>query len=559
MDGEQPKYSQNNGLNSLLEGVVGDIRDFAENQINRIQRLAEIGIALSAEKNINKLLEMIVDEAMDFTNADAGTLYILDDAENCLRFEILKNKTQKTHLGGSSGKAIDLPPVPLTIDGKKNYSNVSSYAALTGEIVNIPDVYTAKNFDFTGPKKYDQQTGYRSRSMLVIPMKNHENDIIGVLQLLNALDLKSGEPLPFAGEYVDLSAALASQAAVAMENARLIKDLKALFEAFIQSIATAIDEKSPYTAGHIARVTELTMMIAEGVNNSDDNAFKNVHFSEDELEELRIAAWLHDIGKITTPEYVIDKSHKLQTVFDRIDLIRTRFELIRETTRREFLEKKLAVFSGGGGKDSPELQKLDAGLTAKLDDINADETFLINCNTARAPLKSEDAQRLSEIAQKRFQSNGTPESYLTEDELYNLSVKFGTLNTEERAMIQNHALVSIKMLEKLPFPKKLSRVSEYAGGHHEKLDGSGYPYGLTEAQLPLQARIMAVADIFEALTARDRPYKSPMKLSRAVKILESMCSDNHIDKNVFKLFIDTKIHLQYARKQLDDSQIDLDG
>jgi len=264
------QFSNNERLNRLLNNVVQEVQAFAETQISRIQRLTEIGIALSAEKDINKLLDMIVDEAMNITNADAGTLYIVDNDFDNLRFEILKNRTLNTSIGGTSGTEINLPPVPLRIDGEENHANVSSYAALTGEMVNIADVYEAEGFDFSGPMDYDRQSGYRSTSMLVIPMKNHDGEIIGVLQLLNAQNFETGEVIPFGGENVNLIISLASQAAIALENAELIYSLKELFEAFIKSIATAIDEKSPYTGGHIRRVTELTMMIAARVNDISD-------------------------------------------------------------------------------------------------------------------------------------------------------------------------------------------------------------------------------------------------------------------------------------------------
>ncbi len=327
-------------IHHLLDGFVKEVRLFVEGQTTHLQRLSQIGIALSAEKDINKLLEMIVDEAMIFTKADAGTLYVVDEDAHCLRFEILKNRTLKIHKGGTSNEPVDLPPVPLEIDGIPNLTNVSSQAALTGEIINIPDVYEAIGFDFTGPKKYDLQTGYRSKSMLVIPMRNHRNEIIGILQLLNASDPLTGEVIPFPKEFENTIISLASQAAVALENARLIKELQELLDAFIRSIATAIDEKSPYTAGHIRRVTELTMMIARKINETETGVYQDHSFSADELEELRIAAWLHDVGKITTPEYVVDKAQKLATIFDRIELVRTRFALIRELKEKENLRAR---------------------------------------------------------------------------------------------------------------------------------------------------------------------------------------------------------------------------
>ncbi len=548
---EEQKYSSNPQLTELLETMVREVRHFAESQMTRIEQLTRIGIALSSEQDINKLLEMIIDEAMRFSNADAGTLYIVDENAKQLQFKILKNLSLNSHMGGTSGVEVTLPPVPLEVDGKPNYANVSSYVALTAESINIADVYQAEGFDFTGPKKYDAQTGYRSQSMLVVPMQNHDNEIIGVLQLLNSRHPKTGEVIPFSDDYEEMISSLASQAAVALENAELIKSLKDLFEAFIRSIATAIDEKSPYTGGHIRRVTELTMALAQKINESHEKPFADVHLSEEELEELRIAAWMHDVGKITTPEYVIDKSRKLETLFDRMELVKTRFELIKLQKKHDYLEKISAA------SDKAVRKKTEAQMQRELTQLDKDLEFLITCNRGENFLSDQDLERLQEIAARTYTIEGQTYPYLTPDELENLSVRKGTLTAAERKTIEHHALMSIKILNQLPFPKKLANVPVYAGGHHEKLDGSGYPYGLSGDKLPLQARIMAIADVFEALTARDRPYKKPMTLSKAVQILSRMCQDGHIDPDIYNVFINSGLYLEYARKELNPEQVDI--
>lgn len=555
--GDTKSYFHNEQLKKLLKKVYDEIQSFAELQAISLKRLSKIGIALSAEQNINKLLEMIVDGARDFTNADAGTLYIVDEESKILNFVIIQNDTLNIRIGGVSGGKIDLPPVPLLAGEKPNYSNVSSFCALTGEIVNIPDVYEAEEFDFTGPRRYDEQTGYRSQSMLVIPMRNHENDIIGVLQLLNAKDTVSKEVIPFSPEYTDLISSLASQAAVALENAQLIQDLKRLLDSFIKGIATAIDEKSPYTGGHIRRVTELTMMIAKKINKTKEGKFAKVNFSEDELEELRIATWLHDVGKITTPEYVADKATKLETIFDRINLINTRFDLIIAETENEFLKEKLRLLENGNS-NKKELQNLEEKFREEIKSLQAEKDFIEKCNTPGEYMSDDKIQLLEIIGKKTFQNDSQTNHYISKEELKNLQIRKGTLTDEERKIIENHVVMSIKILEKLPFPKKLVHVPEYAGGHHEMMDGSGYPKGLKGDQLPLQARIMAVADIFEALTAKDRPYKKPMKLSEAVKILSSLCQNNKIDPDVYDLFISSNLYKEYAKKELNKDQIDLD-
>jgi HD-GYP domain-containing protein (c-di-GMP phosphodiesterase class II) len=545
-------------LNRVLSTVEREVKSYADHQLLHIKQLADIGLALSAEGDMNKLLEMIVDAARDLSQADAGTLYILDSETNTLRFEILQNDTMNTRMGGASGDKITLPPVPIKVGGKPNYTNVSSYVALSGERVNIADVYKAEGFDFTGTRKYDEATGYRSRSMLVIPMRNHEDDIIGVLQLLNAKDVDTGEVVAFSSDYVDLIASLASQAAVALTNAQLVQDLKNLLYSFIKSIAAAIDEKSPYTAGHIDRVVTLTMMIAEEVNACDSGLFEDINFTDDELEELKLAAWMHDVGKITTPEYVVDKHTKLETIHDRIELIDTRFDMIEQIMRCNHLEKKLHMIQLGE-KDTKVLEEMDLHLEQNVTKLKEDKEFVAGCNVPREYMDDEKIKRIVEIASKKYEVEGKAHYYLTADEAANLSIRKGSLTKKERHMIENHALVTKKMLSELPFPKKLARVPEFASGHHEKLDGSGYPSGLTSEELSLQARIMAIADIFEALTAKDRPYKEPMKLSQALKILEFMKKDGHIDPDIHHLFMRKAVFSKYAKKELSPEQVDYEA
>lgn len=541
--------------NKLIDSIISEVKRYAEDQIKLLRQLTDIGLALSAEKNISKLLEMIVDEARELSDADAGTLYILDKDEKQLRFEILQNDSMNTRMGGTSGITVTLPNVPLYTNGEPNHANVSSYAALTGEIVNIPDVYKAEGFDFTGPRNYDRNTGYRSKSMLVIPMKNHENEIIGVLQLLNAQDLDAKEVIPFSEEYVGLVASLASQAAVALTNTQLIQELNNLFYAFIKSIATAIDEKSPYTGGHINRVVDLTMMIAEKINEVQQGNFKNVFFNVDEFEELRMAAWMHDVGKITTPEYVVDKATKLETIFDRINLVDTRFNLIAKSIENEYLKRKLEAVTGRSATES-EIARIDEELENALKTLAEDLEFIKTSNNPGEFMAEEKQDRIRTISKKTYRLGNQTYPYLTTDEAENLCIQKGTLNGAERGVVENHALMTLKILQQLPFPRKYAMVPEYASSHHEKLDGSGYPRRLSSKDLPLQSRIMAVADIFDALTAKDRPYKKPMKLSKVKQIMEFMKKDGHIDSNIYDLFVSSGLILEYAKKEMNPEQID---
>ena len=307
---------------------------------NRIHRLNEIGIALSTESNTNKLFEMILEEAKNITNADGRTLYTKDDDGN-LKFEILRNDSMKTIMGGTSNVDIPFDPVKLWLgDSTPNQSNVSAYVALTGETVNIEDAYAEAGFDFSGTKTYDSKTGYHSKSFLTVPLKNHENEIIGVMQLINARD-ESGEVISFDHDMQEQVESLASQGAVALTNKKLVKELKTLFEAFIQLIATAIDKKSEYTGGHCSRVPVITMMLADEVAKGSSGKYKDFNMTEEERYELYIASWLHDCGKVATPPHVVDKATKLETIFDRIELIRTRMEILKRDAEIEFLKRHL--------------------------------------------------------------------------------------------------------------------------------------------------------------------------------------------------------------------------
>jgi len=557
-DDKTADISEDRKLGRMLQTVVKEVKSYAEDQLRQIRQLTDIGMALSGEKNINRLLEMIVEEARRISSADAGTLYILDNAANCLRFEILQNDTLGIRQGGAGGEAIqDMPSVPLyNEDGQPNHANVSSHVALTGEAVNIPDVYQAGGFDFTGPKTYDQATGYRSQSMLVMPLRNHEEKIIGVLQLLNATDSESGETIPFLPENVGLVASLASQAAIALTNAQLIENLKELFDAFIKSIATAIDEKSPFTGGHINRVVKLTMGIAEAINQADNGYFQNIRFTDDELEELRIAAWMHDVGKITTPEYIVNKTTKLDGLLDRVHLIESRFEIIRQSRKNEYLQKKLDLLekSEHPGECREECEKFDQQMAAELAALTEELDLIRDINSDKQMATEETAQQVRDIAARTYRVDSREYPYLTDEEVKCLTIIRGNLLEEERRIIEHHAEMTHLITRELPFPERLRHVPEYAAGHHEKLDGSGYPRGLKADEIPLQTRIIAIADVFEALTAQDRPYKEPMEISQALKILGFMKKDGHIDEHIFDLFINNELYRRYCEEELTPEQ-----
>ena len=523
----------------------------------QVDNLIRIGIALSSQQDVDELLEMIVEESRRFTRADAGTLYTVSPDGTCLDWRIVQNDTLGTRIGGTSPVEIDadvFKPVALLSEGQANLSNVSAYVANTGETVSIPDVYEAEGFDFTGPRLYDRATGYRSQSMLVLPLTNHEDDIIGVLQLLNARDDAGQRVIPFSPEFEGFTTSLASQAAVAMTNVQLIRELRDLFDAFIRAIASAIDQKSPYTAGHVRRVAELTMKIAEEISRSSSGTWERIEFDEDELEELRIAAWMHDVGKITTPEYIVDKATKLSTIYDRLEAIRTRYELMKRDAESSALKKKLDLLEGRATE--PTAEEIDEDLAKQLADLVDEFQFIERCNAGSEFMDDTDLARLEAIASKTYLQDGQKRPRLTPDELLNLSIRKGTLTDEERSVINNHAAVTVKLLSELPFSKRLRNVPQYAGGHHEKLNGQGYPAGLSAEQLSLQARVMAVADIFEALTASDRPYRKAMPLSVAVGILRENVERGELDGRIVGLLVDSGLAEAYAERESGDEPKD---
>jgi len=521
----------------------------------RLEELNGIGISLSKEKDTNRLLEAILVAAKKISNADGGTLYRVDNDKQLVYFEILRTDSLNVAMGGTTGIAVPFYPVRLFDDeGRANNSMVVAYSVLHGETVNIADAYTEEGFDFTGTKNFDKKTNYRSKSFLTVPMKNHEDEIIGVLQLINAKDRLSGEIVPFSEADQRLAESLASQAAVALTNRQLINQLEGLFESFISLINAAIDDKSPYTGGHCQRVPMLTMMLAEAVNATQEGPLAEFAMSDKDRYELKIAGLLHDCGKVTTPVHVVDKATKLQTIFDRIALVDTRFEVIKRDAEIAALKEKVAAPGNTGG----EWQKADRDLTGRLRKINEDRQFLRFCNFGSEAMRDEDQERVREISRTyRWRDvDGNSAEFLSEDEKRNLTIRSGTLTPEERQTINHHIEVTIKMLESLPWPRHLKNVPEYAGGHHERMDGKGYPRGLTRDQMSVQARVMGIADIFEALTAKDRPYKKGKTLTESLNILGRFRQNGHVDPDLFDVFVREKVYLRYAEQFLDPDQID---
>ena len=603
-----------------MDMTAGAVNKTDEVSLADYAKLIEIGIALSAERDHDRLLETILLEAKDLCKADGGTLYLCgnmvehdDEPEPVFEFEsdgrflkfvIMRNDSLNIAKGGTTGEDIPFPPISVYDQetGEANHQNVASHVAVSGETVNIADVYEATEYDFTGPRKFDESTGYRSKSFLNVPLKNHSGEVIGVLQLLNAKN-EDGESIPFHGQIVPMIEALSSQAAVAVDNQMLILAQARLMDSFIMVIGGAIDAKSPYTGGHCARVPELARMLAEASVNTTEGEFKDYTLDEAGFRELHLASWLHDCGKVVTPEYVVDKSTKLETIYDRIHEIRMRFEVKKRELEIEYWK---AVAQGGNDAE------LKADLDMALQQIDDDYEFVATSNVGGEYMAPEKINRIKEIAEQtwtrtlddrigishdellrkeiepaaalpatenllsdkpehiferdgNFQSSDSdkfgfdmdvPDKLFNRGEIYNLGIARGTLTNEDRYIIQNHVIQTIIMLNQMPFPKHLKNVPEYAGAHHETLIGTGYPRKLMKEDMSVPARIMALADVFEALTAADRPYKQPKTLSDSIKILSFMVKDEHIDEDLFKLLLSSGIYKDYAEQFLKPEQLD---
>ncbi len=516
----------------------------------RVQKLTEIGTALSASENLDVLLEMIVTEAKNLTYADGGTLYLLEKEQ--LHFKVVQTDSLGIKMGGTSEK-ITWSPLPLHLEnGAPNKAMVAITCALENRLINIADVYEAIGFSFDGTKKFDQGTGYRSKSMLVIPMRNHEQEIIGVLQLINKIDAQTHEVTSFDHEDEKITLSLASQAAIAITNTSLIQGLETLLESFLKSILIAIGKKSPYTAGHVKRMVKLSVMLAEAINH-DTSVYAHKHFNSDEIKQINFAALMHDIGKLATPEYVMDKATKLQTLFDRVELVESRIQMIEKALHVKFLEDKYALL-----KENPDenVRLLETQYQEKIATLHATSKLIQTSNKGDTPLSDEAIAQIQALATQTWQIGNETYTILSADEAHHLSTQSGTLTFEEREIINAHAKLSVDILNRLPFPKKYRQIPQISGNHHEKLNGKGYPQGLQGDEISFEARILAIADIFEALTASDRPYKAGMPLSVAMKILYAMAQEGELDVDLVKFFYTSGTYLAYAKAFLPQRSID---
>lgn len=516
------KQNRNNNLHNALQNNDNNITETPADKTSRqLANLVSIGIALSAEKNHDKLMEMIITEARRITNSDGGTLYLLDDG--CLRMKILHNRSMNVFKGGK-GEKVDLPAVPL------NPAYVSSCVAINGKAMSFDDVYEMEDFDFSGTRKYDNMTGYRTTSMLVIPLKDHLNEVIGVLQLINAMDENNDSVISFDPEDRTIVEALASLAAIALTNMNLIEEVELLFESFAQVIVTAIDKQTPYNATHTRKVSNLACIIAEKINETNEGPFKDEYFDEERLKSLVMSGWLHDIGKIATPLEVMNKASRLD---QRLPLVIQRIDYAIEKEQRLSLQNQLELLKSGKEKEVFQEEK---ELHKRVDRLSTVRDLVVKTNNADTFVDDDLRKQLTDAGKIMFyDEEDTYRCLLDKEELDCLLIPKGTLTTEERQIIEEHVVITENMLSKVPFSRKLASVPMHACMHHESLDGKGYPRGYCAGEIPLEARILAVADIFDALTASDRPYRKKIPEERAAAILEQMAKEGKIDFRLVEL------------------------
>jgi HD-GYP domain-containing protein (c-di-GMP phosphodiesterase class II) len=504
-----------------------------------LETLNKIGVALSSERNTDALLELILTKSREITSCDAGSLYVVEEGPGGEKHLVFKLTQSDSH-------AAPFRQFTLPIDTR----SIAGYTAATGKILNIKDAYRIRNLPFRLNREFDEKFGYRTKSMLVVPMKNQKDEVIGVLQLINAkkepaVKLTSAkvvhrEVIPFSERSQELAASLASQAAVALENNLLYRDIQNLFEGFVKASVTAIESRDPTTFGHSERVAKLTVGLAEVVDRCDTGPYREIHFTPQDIREIRYASILHDFGKVGVREEVLVKAKKLYP--SQMELVRKRFQYIRKVLELDAYRKKVDhLLAHGNQKYEPFFAEIDATQRQELEQL---DEFLEHVTKANEPtvLPEKTSEKLVEIAGWTFQDPAGPtEPLVTPEELRFLTIPKGSLDPEERVQIESHVIHSFRFLSQIPWTKELRNIPLIAKAHHEKLDGSGYPYRMKSEEIPFQAKMMTISDIYDALTARDRPYKRAVPVERALDIIGQEVKSQLLDPVLFQLFIEAKI------------------
>ncbi|MBM1143814.1 GAF domain-containing protein [Alcanivorax sp. ZXX171] len=501
--------------------------------------LLRVARQINAQSDLAPLSRTVLEEALALARAEAGVLWLRREEQHQEWLECARQALDGEEEGADPGP--DQPRLPLD-DAHAGHPAVRTVRG--GEALHL----TAPALDDEDRARLVPGLVTRVVSLLLVPLTNHEGRVVGVLQLVNARGERG--PGPFPARTRALLEALGGYAGIALNNLMLVRELKDLLDAFVKVFARAIDAKSSHTSAHCERVPLLTELLARAACE-DGGEFADFQLDEDEWYELRVAAWLHDCGKLAIPDSVLDKATKLHGLHDRIELVAARFSAARSEVERRYLRDCL--------EDPDREPEHRLRRQTDIDALEADLTFLERINIGGETMAAEDEARVRRIAERPWvDARGETRPLLSDDEVSNLCITRGTLTEEERRIINSHMDVTLDMLESLPFPRKLRRVPEYAGGHHERMDGTGFPRGLTREQMSIPARIMAIADVFEALTARERPYKTPLKISEALGIMQRMRDNRHLDPDLYRLFLDAGVWRDYARAALDPEQLDVD-
>lgn len=520
----------------------------AEEQLARssheINELNRIGVALSSERDPQRLLNLILQASRKITSSDAGSLYLVEDVsekEKRLRFKLTQN---------------DSAPVGFTeFTVPMDRSSIAGYVAVTGEVLPLADTYEIPpDAPYNFNRRFDEETGYRTKSMLTIPMQNQQGEILGVLQLINCKrDFRQRitspeeierEVVPYGPRQIELATSLASQAAVAYENNILYENIQTLFEGFVKAAVTAIEQRDPTTSGHSFRVSRLTCSLAETVDKVETGPYADLHFNHEQMREIRYAALLHDFGKVGVREEILLKAKKLYP--HELDLVRHRFDYVRKTLEADHLQRKLEATER---KQPPEaFRNLEEEYQIRLAELEDYLQFILQASEPTI-LPAGNFDKLLHIAQRTYvDGRGVERPYVTPEEVRFLSIPMGSLDPEERLQVESHVIHTFNFLAQIPWTREIKSIPLIARAHHEKLDGSGYPYKLRDPQIPPQTKIMTICDIFDALSAADRPYKKAVPPEHALEILAESVKQGQLDPLLFQLFLDAKIYQLTAKR-----------
>ena len=526
----------------VLKQQMAQLEAEAHRRHRQFRELNRIGVALSAEKDIERLQSFILTTMRQLTHADGASLWLKMDEDSGPKLFLASS--QNHSLDKSTYQAFKVPV---------NEKSVVGYTVSVGKSQIYDDAYNPPPGKPVGGKSFDAQFGYRTKSMLTVPMRDYHNDVVGAVQLINAkkryetkltIDNVGTEVVSFQPDDVEMIESIASQAAVALDNKSLLDSIQALFDGFVQASVTAIEQRDPSTAGHSGRVEGLTTRLARAINEIATGTYRNVHLGEDQLKELRYACLLHDFGKVGVREHILIKAKKL--VPGQLEVIRARFEFIERSVQVKYATEKLEAMKAD--RNGSTIDEIDRRLTAELAQLNEWVNSIAAANEPTV-MPEDKASMLEFLSQQTYYDiSGNPHPMLEPQEFRFLSIRKGTLDPQERLEMESHVTHSFHFLTKIPWTPVMKGIPEIAYGHHEKLDGSGYPRGLAGDQIPLQARMMTISDIYDALTAQDRPYKRAVPPATALDILHEEAKQGKLDQDLLEIFVEKRIYQPMAAR-----------